>query len=749
MTFKLNTLIPFLAALLLFASPAPAQTPTAKPTVADALAFIASAEKELGAMSIDVARASWVEETYITDDTVALVAEANDQLIARQTALIYEARKFDGLPLPADARRKLLLLKLGIGLPAPQDPALRAETTEKAAQLDAAYGRGKYCPDANPEHCLGIDELEPMMAKSRDPEELTTLWTGWHAVGKPMRSDYARLAELSNQGARELGYADTGALWRSQYDMTPDEFQAEIERLWTQVEPLYLELHTYVRRKLIEKYGDAARRPDGMIPGELLGNMWAQEWGNIYDVVAPPASPLPYDLGAILKARSTTPEQLVRYGEGFYKSLGFDALPDTFWKRSMLSHPRDRDVVCHASAWDVDNDRDVRIKACFQPTADDFVTVHHELGHNYYQMAYRGQPFFFQGGANDGFHEAIGDSIALNVTPVYLKKLGLIETVPPESADIPLLLHTALDKIAFLPFGLLIDKWRWEVYSGQVTPAHYNSAWWALREKYQGIAPPVARSEADFDPGAKYHIPGNVPYMRYFLARVYQFQFYRAMCQAAGYKGPLNRCSVYGSKEAGARLNAMLAMGQSKPWPEALKVMTGSDKADASAIVEYFQPLLDWLKEQNKGEKEGWTLPVDPLLRDNPETVKQLSGLANRYSVFIPVGLAKPWTLVYSLPRDDNTIAEKISHAKINAPFPYDIVRPNIAPGLIGPKALLVHGFVNQEGSFESLTIAYPKDFAQATFVLDKLSLWKFKPATQDGHNVRVEVLLKIPDQQE
>jgi peptidyl-dipeptidase A len=617
MTFHARSILPSLlpvTALLLCSLNAPAQSPAdAKPTVADALAFIDSAEKELGAMSVDANRAAWVEATYITDDTVALVAQANDRVIARQTALIGEARKFDGLPLPPDAARKLLLLKLSIGLPAPQDPALRAETTQKAAQLDAAYGRGKYCPDTNPDNCLGIDEIDVKMARSRDPKELAALWTGWHAVGVPMRGDYARLAELSNQGARELGFADTGALWRSQYDMTPEEFQADIERLWTQVEPLYRELHTYVRRKLIEKYGDAARRPDGMIPGDLLGNMWAQEWGNIYDVVAPPSGPMPYDLGAILKARNVDGPQLVHYGEGFYKSLGFDPLPETFWKRSMLSHPRDRDVVCHASAWDVDNQLDVRIKACFQPTADDSVTVHHELGHNYYQMAYRNQPYFFENGANDGFHEAIGDSIALNVTPVYLKKLGLIDEVPPESADIPLLLHTALDKIAFLPFGLLIDKWRWQVFSGQTTPEHYNSAWWALREKYQGIAPPVARSEADFDPGAKYHIPGNVPYMRYFLARVYQFQFYRAMCQAAGYKGPLNRCSVYGSKEAGARLNAMLSMGCSKPWPEALKAMTGTDKADASAIVEYFKPLMDWLKEQNKGEKEGWTLPADPL----------------------------------------------------------------------------------------------------------------------------------------
>jgi peptidyl-dipeptidase A len=614
---RIRTILPSLlalAGLTLFASTVAAQTaPAAKPTVAEALAFIDSAEKELAAMNVDLNRASWVEETYITDDTVALEAETNDRLIARQTELIGQARRFEGLTLPPDAARKLLLLKLSIGLPAPSDPALRAETTQKAAELDAAYGRGKFCPDSNPDNCLGIDDINLKMATSRDPKELAALWTGWHKIGPPMRNDYARLAELSNQGARELGFADTGALWRSQYDMTPEEFQAEIERLWTQVEPLYRELHTYVRRKLIEKYGDAARRPDGVIPGDLLGDMWAQEWGNIYDVVAPPSGPMPYDLGAILKARNTDPQQLVRYGENFYKSLGFDPLPDTFWKRSMLSHPRDREVVCHPSAWDIDNQRDVRIKACFQPTADDFVTVHHELGHNYYQMAYRNQPFLFQNGANDGFHEAIGDSIALNVTPDYLKKLGLIDQVPPPSADIPLLLHTALDKIAFLPFGLLVDKWRWQVYSGQVTPDHYNAAWWALREKYQGVAPPVARSEADFDPGAKYHIPGNVPYMRYFLARVYQFQFYRAMCQASGYKGPLNRCSVYNSKEAGARLNAMLSMGQSKPWPEALKVMSGTDKADASAIVEYFKPLMDWLKEQNKGEKEGWTLPADPL----------------------------------------------------------------------------------------------------------------------------------------
>jgi peptidyl-dipeptidase A len=395
--------------------------------------------------------------------------------------------------------------------------------------------------------------------------------------------------------------------------MTPEQFSAELERLWTQVEPLYKELHAYVRHKLIAKYGAEAERKDGMIPSHLLGNMWAQEWGNVYDIVAPPATPATYDIGDILKERKATARQVTEYGESFFHSLGFDKLPDTFWQRSMLTRPADREVVCHASAWDIDFDMDVRLKLCIHGTTDDFITVHHELGHVYYYMSYRKLPFLFRSGANDGFHEAIGDSLALSITPEYLKQIGLIQQIPPASADLPILLRTALDKIAFLPFGLLIDKWRWEVFSGQVKPADYNKAWWALREKYQGIAPPVDRTEADFDPGAKYHIPANTPYARYFLARIYQFQFYRAMCRAAGYTGPLNRCSFYGSKAAGDKLKAMLEAGQSRPWPETLKLMTGEGHVDASAMVEYFQPLLTWLKQQNANEKPGWSVGADPL----------------------------------------------------------------------------------------------------------------------------------------
>src|SRR5579864_4390218 len=489
--------------------PAPAQR---NPTVADAQAFLSNAEAELLKLSVMAQRAEWVAETYITGDTEILTAAANEQLIKRTTELVEEGKRFESLDLPPDWRRKFLLMKLSLTLPAPRDAKLREELTQVSSSLGAEYGRGKYCPGGQKEKCFGIDDLDEQMAKLRDPKKLAEIWEGWHKVGAPMRERYARFAELSNQGARELGYPDTGALWRSNYDMTPEQFSADLERLWQQVEPLYLELHAYVRRKLIEKYGAAAGRKDGMIPADLLGNMWAQEWGNIYDLVAPPAAPATYDIGQILESRHKNAKEVVQYGESFFRSLGFAALPETFWERSQLTRPADRDVVCHASAWDIDTKEDVRLKVCIHGTTDDFITVHHELGHVYYYRAYQNLPFLFQNGANDGFHEAIGDAIALSITPEYLVKIGMLDHAPPAEADLPLLLRQALDKIAFLPFGLLIDKWRWEVFSGQVKPANYNRAWWELREKYQGIAPPVDRSESDFDPGAKYHITANTPY---------------------------------------------------------------------------------------------------------------------------------------------------------------------------------------------------------------------------------------------
>jgi peptidyl-dipeptidase A len=403
-----------------------------------------------------------------------------------------------------------------------------------------------------------------------------------------------------------MGFRDAGALWRSKYDMSPEAFAKEVDRLWVQVRPLYEALHAYVRAQLAKRYGKDLVPENGAIPAHLLGNMWSQDWVNVYPLLTPPETQRAYDLTEVLRARNTDARKMVQFGEHFFTSLGFAKLPETFWARSLFTKPADRDVVCHASAWSIDFKDDLRVKMCIQITEEDFRTIHHELGHNFYQRAYNQQPVLFQNSANDGFHEAVGDTIALSVTPEYLKQIGLIETVPPPSGDIAFLLKKALEKIAFLPFGLLVDKWRWGVFSGEIKPAEYNQAWWQLRRQYQGVAPPVARDEADFDPGAKYHVPGNVPYMRYFLADILQFQFHRALCKEAGVAGPLHRCSIYNSKVAGARLNKMLEMGQSRPWPEALAAVSGEKQMDASAILDYFAPLKAWLDEQNKGRRTAW-----------------------------------------------------------------------------------------------------------------------------------------------
>ena len=581
---------------------------SAAPTAADADAFIARAEKELADFSVTQARADWVNATYITDDTDALAAHFGAIGTEMRVRYAGEAAKYANVPgLSADTKRKLDMLRGGLVLPAPTTEGAAAELSQITTRLQSMYGKGKGTLRGQP---ISGSDIEAAMGTNRNPAELKEMWTSWHTnVGAPMRDDYTRMVEIANQGAKELGYADVGALWRSKYDMPPDEFAALTDTLWNQVKPLYDQLHCYTRAELNKEYGDSVQPKSGPIRADLLGNMWAQEWGNIYPIVAPPgAGNIGYDLTDLLKQKKYTPEKIVKTGEGFFSSLGFAPLPETFWRRSMIVKPADREVVCHASAWDIDNVDDLRIKMCTKVNADDFVTVHHELGHNYYQRAYNKQPFLYLDSANDGFHEAIGDMIALSVTPEYLVQTGLLDRskVPSADKDIGLLLRQAMDKVAFLPFGLLVDRWRWGVFNGEITPANYNQAWTDLRRQYQGITPPSPRSEANFDPGAKYHIPGNTPYTRYFLARILQFQFYKAACEQAGWTGPLHRCSFYGNKEVGQRLNAMLEMGASRPWPDALEAFTGTREMSGEAMVEYFRPLMAWLQEQNRGRQCGW-----------------------------------------------------------------------------------------------------------------------------------------------
>jgi peptidyl-dipeptidase A len=611
---------------------APATTaPASKETAAE---FLARAEKELSAYSDYAARIAWVNSNFITDDTDWLNAWAGSAGTLLSVRLANETKQFEGATLTPEQKRKMNILRAGIVMPAPSkgtpddQKKIADELNTITTDLNSTYGKGKVPLDPakfnvaavlkilnasrnkeeprDPKAALTLEEASLLLAESRDPKILAAAWEGWHAISPPMKTDYQRMVEIGNEGARELGFKDVADMWLANYDMPSADMEQTVERLWTQVKPLYNDLHCYVRGKLNTKYGDAVQPKTGPIRADLLGNMWAQQWDNIYDIAAPPASDPGYDLTTLLKQKGYDEIKMVKTGEAFFTSLGLAPLPETFWQRSLITRPRDREVICHASAWDIDNMDDIRIKMCTQVNAEDFSTVHHELGHNFYQRAYKNQDFLFKNGANDGFHEAIGDFVALSITPEYLKQLGLISKVPSADADIGLLMDRALEKVSFLPFALKVDKWRWQVFRGQTSPAQYNQAWVDLGREYQGITPPVSRPGDAFDPGAKYHIPGNTPYLRYFLSFVLQFQFHKAACEQAGWTGPLHRCSIYGNKDVGAKFTKMLEMGASKPWPDALEAFTGTREIDGSALVSYFAPLQTWMKDQNKGQTCGW-----------------------------------------------------------------------------------------------------------------------------------------------
>ncbi|RPH52230.1 MAG: peptidase M2 family protein [Lysobacterales bacterium] len=569
-------------------------------------AFVARVNRELTERGRELSTAGFAYATYINQDTEFLNAKANERYLEYFGEAVEQAKAYENQQLDPAAARALKLLKLGVAAPAPKDPAKLAQISALTSKMEGMYGAAKYCPKG-PDSCKDQTQLTDIMAKSRKYDELTEAWTGWHSTARPVRPEYVKFVELANEGARELGFADLGAMWRSNYDMSPEEFSQEATRLWNQVKPLYGSLHCYVRGKLQKTYG-AERVPDSKpIPAHLLGNMWAQQWAEIYPLVEPYPGVSDLDVTSALEKQKYDPVRITQSAENFYVSLGFPKLPQTFWERSLLKKPNDRDVQCHASAWHMDSKVDVRIKQCIEPTQEQLMTVYHELGHVFYYLSYQEQPFLFQSGAHDGFHEAIGDTVNRSMTPAYLHQIGLVGAVRQgDQATINQQMKLALDKIAFLPFGKLIDEWRWKVFSGEVQPENYNAAWWRLREQYQGVAAPVARTEEDFDPGAKYHIPANTPYTRYFLSYILQFQFHKALCEAAGHTGPLHECSMYGNAEAGKRFREMLALGQSRPWQDTLEKLTGTRQMDASAITEYFAPLLAWLEEQNKGQQCGW-----------------------------------------------------------------------------------------------------------------------------------------------
>lgn len=641
-------------------------------------AFVERVNQQLREQSPEVNAAQWLSSTYISDDSQRVAARANERALTQLNTWIAQSRRFEGQRMQPQTARAIDLLKLMTAMPAPQAPEKLAELTRIATQLEGMYGAGRACTgEGGTRTCRPLGALEEVLAHSRDYDAQLEAWQGWHSIAPPMRQRYTRFVQLVNEGAHDMGFADAGELWRSGYDMAPGEVAAETDRLWGQVKPLYEQLHCYARGKLQARYGMRGQVDGGLLPAHLLGNMWQQDWSNLWDLLQPYPQAGSLDITSALQARDDTqfektlkdagldvddpfegardanyaaqlqalghaPDQVQRArmnrlaydqaiarvadlrhaadlasakamaarAQDFYTSLGMPPLPGSYWRKAQFIKPRDRDVVCHASAWDMDMAGDVRTKMCIRPDQESFTTIYHELGHLYYDLAYNRQPPVFQAGANDGFHEAIGDTIVLAMTPRYLASIGLVKAqAESEDALVNAQMRMALAKVAFLPFGLVIDRWRWGVFDGSIKPDHYNTAWWQLKAQYQGVAPATPRGEEFFDAAAKYHVPANTPYLRYFMADILQFQFYKALCEASGYTGPLNQCSFYGNKVAGQKFWAMLSQGSSRPWQETLKTLTGSDRMDAAPMLEYFQPLQAWLKQQNEGRSCGWSVP--------------------------------------------------------------------------------------------------------------------------------------------
>ena len=571
--------------------------------------FLTEVEEENKRDGPIISSASWISSNFITFDSQKVIADYGTRYTLNSLEKARKASSFDNIKTSPENNRMLKILKSSFVMPPPLDESLASELSEITTSLEAMYGSGEYCYEDG--HCFDLEAFEAIIDKSRNPKQLLSAWRGWHEIGKPMKPMYLRMVEIGNKGSEDLGYEGLSDLWFSKYDMPADEFLNETDRVWDEVKPLYDALHCHVRAKLNDHYGDEVIPISGPLPVHMLGNMWGQSWSNIYDLVyTEEANSNSIDVTKIIEDKNLSEIEMVEYAEDFFLSIGFEPLPETFWERSLFVKPSDRSVVCHASAWNLDSvENDLRIKMCIEKNEEDFITIHHELGHIFYYQAYNHLPTLFQGGANDGFHEAFGDLLTLSITPDYLNQIGFItkdEAKLAKEDPIGLLMKQALEGVVVVPWALMLDKWRSAVFNGEIEANNLNSSWWQLREQYQGISTYENRNEEYFDPGAKYHIPGNTPYTRYYLARIMQYQFHEALCNSIGFEGYLHDCSIYGSMEAGEKIISTMAMGESLPWQEAFENLTGSRKLSGKSILNYYAPLKDWLDEQNKDRVCGW-----------------------------------------------------------------------------------------------------------------------------------------------
>ncbi|XP_053696511.1 angiotensin-converting enzyme [Sabethes cyaneus] len=565
--------------------------------------------------------AQWNFETNVNEATQVEAIAAQQRYNDFQRLIWDQMRHIDQTKIFDDKLYRQVRLMSIIG-PSALPPDQLDRYNRIVNDMLTIFNGAQICAYERPFECgLRLQpHLKDIMAKSRDWNELQYTWLEWRRKsGRHMRELFEQLVDLTNEAARVNNFTDGAAYWQFPYESR--DFREEMEQVWKEILPLYEMIHAYVRRKLREFYGPDKISRDVPLPDHILGDMYGQSWNNILDVLIPYPGRSYLEVTPEMHKQGYNPLVMFQIADEFFVSMNMTAMPPDFWLTSVLTQPPDRPVLCTPSSWDFCNGKDYRIKMCTTVSHKDFITVHHELAHVQYFLNYRNNPKVFRDGANPGFHEAIGDAVTLSVAaPKHLQNLGLVQKNVDDTAhDINFLFSLALEKVVFLPFALAMDAWRYDIFEKRIRKEQYNCHWWLLREQYGGVKPPVLRSELDFDPGAKYHVAANIPYIKYFFSNVLQFQIHRAMCSASRQydpldpNKPLHKCDIYRQPAAGNILKQLMERGASEPWQQVLQEVIGEGRLDGTALREYFRPLEEWLRNENLRTNEfvGWIYDGD------------------------------------------------------------------------------------------------------------------------------------------
>ncbi|XP_041066850.1 angiotensin-converting enzyme 2 [Carcharodon carcharias] len=597
----------------------------------EARAFLKKFSEEAVNLVYNSSLASWEYNTNITKENAFKMNLVGDKWTVYYQKASNESSKFNiGEIKDKEIKKQLQMLQdKGSGVLPPND---LKRLNHIQNEMAAIYGTGTVCYPSEPSQCM---ELEPgltkLMANSKDYNERLWAWEGWRVnVGKRLRPLYEGYVELKNKAAKMNGYEDYGDYWRGNYETDDDEEYAysrkdllrDVKSLFGEIKPLYRELHAYVRAKLGDTFGPEHISSTGCLPAHLLGDMWGRFWGNLYSWSIPYPHQEDIDVTPEMVKQGWNPKEMFQKADAFFQSLGLQAMNDNFWHYSMIEKPTDgRKVVCHPTAWDMGNGADFRIKMCTEVNMENFLTVHHEMGHIQYDMEYANQTYLFRDGANEGFHEGVGEIMSLSAaTPLYLKSLGLLPDsfIEKNETDINFLLKQALTIVGTLPFTLMMEEWRWKMFQGRIPKDQWMKMFWEMKREMVGVVEPLPHDETYCDPAALYHISNDYSFIRYYTRTFYQFQFHEALCRKAKHSGELHKCAITNSTKAGKALRDMLRLGKSQSWTRALQLVTGETKMNAAPLLKYFQPLYDWLKKNNaeNGRMIGWDTTWSPYIKD-------------------------------------------------------------------------------------------------------------------------------------